>query len=347
MDDKINLFNNWIKENFKDCWDMPGLAICIFDDEEIIYKKAFGYANIKTKRKLKINDKFCIASCSKSIVCLAITLAVKAKEIPNIWEMTLGNVYHNTNISTDYSNVLVKNLATHTSGITDFNDCPKKMLPITKYENIVGFESRKIVSKILLGEPAHYKPGSKFKYSNIGYGILAGIVEKYTGEDYTNIVEKYIFKPLKIKANYKIYYTGDGYAEGHKYDGLIKNAEYKPLGKNEHVNPTYEEPSGEIYLSIGDSAKYLQEYLKASKNKSSIMTKSIYKNQINPFMENYGLGWINKNNEIITHSGGYFNTYTQYAIYLKKSLGIVININANSGYIKYTINNKFEEIFIN
>ena len=66
-----------------------------------------------------------------------------------------------------------------------------------------------------------------------------------------------------------------------------------------------------------------------------------------PFMEKYGLGWINKNNEIITHSGSWFNTGTNYIIYLKKSLGIVININADSDYILYTISNKFEEIFIN
>ena len=63
-----------------------------------------------------------------------------------------------------------------------------------------------------------------------------------------------------------------------KYDSSIKNTEHEPLGKNEHVNPTYEEPAGEIYLSVGDSTKYLQEYLKASKNKSLIMTKLIYEN---------------------------------------------------------------------
>lgn len=328
--------------------DIPGLAICIFDDNKIIYKKVFGYANIKTQRKLKINDKFCIASCSKSFLCLAITLAIKAKEIPNIWEMTLGEIY-GTIVSKDYSDVLVKNLATHTSGITDFNDCPKKISKIKKYENIIGINSRKIVSNILLSELAHYKPGSKFKYSNIGYGILAGIVEKYTGQDYTNIIEKYICKPLKLKPDYKIYYTGNGYVEGHKYDSSIKNAEHKPLGKSEHVNPTYEEPAGEIYLSVGDSTKYLQEYLKASQNKSLIMTKSIYENQIKGFMENYGLGWGNKNNsnEKISHNGSYFNMLTQYSLYPKKSLGIVINTNSLEYYVPMQINNKFEEIFIN
>ena len=175
---------------------------------------------------------------------------------------------------------------------------------------------------------------------------MGAIVEKYIEQDYTSIIEKYIFEPLKIKANYKSYYTGDGYAEGHLNKVILRNDEYRPLGKNEHVKWTYEEPSGELYLNIVDSSKYLQEYLKASKNDGLIMTKSIYKNQTRAFLEKYGLGWTNTDNKKISHGGAWFETGTQYSIYPKKSLGIVININCYCSLLKI-INNKFEEIFIN
>lgn len=346
MDIKIKLFDEWIKNNFKNCWNIPGLAICIFDDNNILYKKVLGDANFKTKRKLKINDKFCIASCSKSFVCLAITLAIKAKEIPNIWLMTLGDVFGNE-IHEDFKDVPVKYLASHTSGITDFDNCPKKS-QLKKYENIKGIDSRIIISKILLNQPAHYKPGNKFEYSNIGYGILAGIVEKFIKKDYIYIIDKYICNPLKLKPDYKIYYTGEGYAEGHKYDPMILNSTFEPLKKKEHINPTYEEPSGEIYLSVSDSAKYLQEYLKASLGQSSIMTKSIYNNQIKPCIDGYAFGLINHDNgKKITHSGAYFFTSTTYTIFPKKLIGIVMNYNAcYPNAAGKCIFGKFNEIFI-
>ena len=130
MNNKIKEFNEYIRDNFKNCWDVPGLAICIFDDNKILFKKAFGYANVP-----------------------------------------------------------VTYLACHTSGITDwFNNCPKKRLVLKKYEDMEGIESRKKVTKIILSQPPHYNPGSKYEYSNIAYGILGGIVEKYTGESYNNII---------------------------------------------------------------------------------------------------------------------------------------------------------------
>jgi D-alanyl-D-alanine carboxypeptidase len=351
MNNKIKEFNEYIRDNFKNCWDVPGLAICIFDDNKIIYKKAFGYANTKTKRKLKVSDKFCIASCTKSIVCLAISLAIKNKEIPDIWKMTIGDVYSDTIDCKNYANVPVTYLACHTSGITDwFNNCPKKRLVLKKYEDMEGIESRKKVTKIILSQPPHYNPGSKYEYSNIAYGILGGIVEKYTGESYNNIIEKYIFEPLKIKADNDVYHLGDGYAEGHvNYMAMgFRDGEFTPLGKNEYVNPAFDHPSGVMYLSISDSAKYLQEYLKASKNNSSIMTKSIYKNQIKEIMNKYGLGWkIIKTDEHIYHGGAFFYATTRFAIYPKKSLGIVININTYESPLFNIINDKFYKLFVN
>ena len=64
-------------------------------------------------------------------------------------------------------------------------------------------------------------------------------------------------------------------------------------------------------------------------------------------MNKYGLGWkIIKTDEHIYHGGGYFYTNSRFAIYPKKSLGIVININTENP-LYFTINKKFEEIFIN
>ena len=93
MENKYKKLDEFLKDNIKNCWDIPGLAIAIFDSNEILYKYKTGYADLKTKKKLKFSDKFCIASCSKSILCATIQSLIVKKEIPNIWDMTLDKVW--------------------------------------------------------------------------------------------------------------------------------------------------------------------------------------------------------------------------------------------------------------
>ena len=143
LDVKLKEFDKFIKYNFKNCWNIPGLAISVFNDENILFQQALGYANMKTKRKLKITDKFCIASCAKSMLCLAITIAIKKQVLPNIWNMTLSEVYND--IHDGYKNVPIKYLASYCSGITDFNNCPK--LKKNYYQNMKIWKEFKVVKK--------------------------------------------------------------------------------------------------------------------------------------------------------------------------------------------------------
>ena len=258
---QIATFDRFIKKQLSDCLYVPGMAVSLFNSDEIIYKNIFGYANVENKRKLKFTDKFCIGSCSKSIFCLAITLAINNEEIPNIWEMNIGDIFKK--IHSDHKNVPIKYLASHTSGINDFHDCSKKnKMLVNKFGQIEGMKSRNLVAKYILNLPSLYIAGTKRQYSNVGYGILGAIIEKLTKQKYIKLIEKYIFKSLCIESMYPNYSTGIGFADGHGMSGLLDNYKFVPLKKLEHI--LYEEPAGSIYINILDSTKYLQQYLNIS-----------------------------------------------------------------------------------
>jgi len=207
-----------------------------------------------------------------------------------------------------------------------------------------GIQSRKKVAKKLLDRKPNYEPGSKFVYSNIGYGILGSIVEKFLNKSYDKIIDEHIFYDLDIKADYKLYYTDIGYAEGHKNnDLLVKEVELTPLKQNEHINPRFIEPAGEVYINISDSVKYLQQYLCAYYNKKSLFNKQIYDEQTKPIIDIYALGWTNTGT-VLKHTGSYFCTDTGYKIYMDNNIGIVININSYQ-FIAKTITDKFIELF--
>src|SRR3990167_11098260 len=57
--------------------DLAGLQICIRKKGEILLSKAYGVANLKTKRPLKTSDLFHIASHSKSFTSCAVLQLVE------------------------------------------------------------------------------------------------------------------------------------------------------------------------------------------------------------------------------------------------------------------------------
>ena len=44
-------FDKFINNSLKDCWNIPGLGIIIFDSKDILYKQISGYSNLKNKKK--------------------------------------------------------------------------------------------------------------------------------------------------------------------------------------------------------------------------------------------------------------------------------------------------------
>lgn len=337
----ISYFDSWFRNKIRSCWDIPGISVVVFNADKILYSNVVGYANLKDKRKLKLTDKFCIASCSKSILCLAISIAIKNKKIPDIWNMKMGDIFDE--IHPEFADCPIKYLANHTSGVSDMSHCPKIAKEVEQFANLPGTKSRKLISKYILTTKPAYPPNSKWEYSNIGYGILGHIVEKLSKMDYGQFIDKYVFDILNIKAKYKKYYLGRGFAEGHKIDMSLKNAKYEPLKKGEHINPGYEEPAGEIYINPLDFAKYAQQYLLAYKNRG-IFDRKIYKLLTKNNKQNYGLG-IKNFDKSIEHSGAYFCTKSQFKIYPKNNIGIVINVNCYTFNFREIVE-KFEELFI-
>jgi CubicO group peptidase (beta-lactamase class C family) len=349
MDKKsIKKFEKFIKKSIKEEWNIPGMAIAIFNSNKILYTFVSGYSNLKTKKKLKLSDKFCIASCSKSMICSAIASLIEKKEIPNIWNMTFEEIW-SKNIHPDLKKVKVKQLALHNSGIDSPNDNVEFTNNIKKYyqiekklEKLDGKAARKQLANIVLKMKPLYKPGSKFEYSNWGYGILGAIIEKITNKHYAEIIDEEIMKPLNIDANYEKIFYGKDFVRGHYsvwWDKKLKN-ELIPIKKNQFVNPLLEAPAGETWMSILDCAKYCQFYLKILNNEKSILKKSTVKKLTKINFEDYGYGWFINNRNHVYHAGSYFHTTTHFHLIPEKNIGIVLSVNTNF-YHKWQIIKEF------
>lgn len=178
-------------------------SVLVAKNGKMIFTKEYGYADFKKKSKLDKNSSFQLASVSKQFTATAIMILAERGMID------LDD--HITKYYTDfpYEKITVRQLLNHTSGLPKYFWLAEHKW--NKDHTPVNSEMLDLLSEHNL--PLFFRPGRVFDYSNTGYFVLASLVEKVTGEDYGNFLEKNIFKPLDMKNSFVYRFETDSIGE--------------------------------------------------------------------------------------------------------------------------------------
>jgi CubicO group peptidase (beta-lactamase class C family) len=174
-------FDKLLSEQFKT--NETGATALVSRNGRVIYKKAFGMANIELDVPMQPDHVFKIASITKQFTAVAILQLMEQGK--------LGLQDSITKFIPDYpqgNKITVEHLLTHTSGIPNNTDMPDYMerIDVTPTEMIGHFKNL----------PLKFTPGAGWSYSNNGYFLLGYIIEKITGKTYGEYLETHFFKPL-------------------------------------------------------------------------------------------------------------------------------------------------------
>jgi len=129
------------------------------------YSKAYGFQNVNTKARLKLNDQFEIMSNTKQITAV---LLLKEAEQGRVDLQSSIKKYLPSLTQSWADSVTVHQLLNHTHGITD------------------------------LEKPLLFKPGSDFKYGNLSNILLGKIIENVSHKTYTELANQ-LFQQLGMK----------------------------------------------------------------------------------------------------------------------------------------------------
>jgi CubicO group peptidase (beta-lactamase class C family) len=88
--------------------------------------------------------------------------------------------------------IKIRHLLTHSSGLVDYED----LIPASQTRQVLDIDCMRLMGKT---DHLYFEPGSDYRYSNTGYALLALIVEKISGEDFSSYLQRHIFRPLKMK----------------------------------------------------------------------------------------------------------------------------------------------------
>jgi len=163
----------------------------IANNKKIIAEKSLGFSDLDKKKELKKNTLFTIASISKTFTATAI-LQLKQKG-----KLNLDDTVQKYLPNFPYSNVTVKHLLNHTSGLTDFYNLFDSLM--VHYPEKLITNSDIIPILIENKTPLSSLPGERWEYNNVNYCILALIIEKISGQSFSEYIKQNIFKPAKMK----------------------------------------------------------------------------------------------------------------------------------------------------
>jgi len=149
-----------------------------------------------------------------------------------------------------------------------------------------------------LARPLASAPGKSFEYSNAGYGLLAAIIEKVSGQTYEQYLQENLFKPAGM--NHTGYRLPQWQAEKVARWYVGERANGSPLGRPFPNWTTL--GSGEVLSTTSDMFKWHQA-LAGETVLSAAAKKKLY----TPVFRNYAYGWDVVQSPyglLITHDGG-------------------------------------------
>lgn len=175
--------------------NIPGVSIAVFRDGRIDWARAWGLADVASKRKVNSNTRFQAASISKPVATVAALALVSRKRLSldddvnaslKSWKVPLNEF-------TSAGPVTLRRLLTHSAGTT-----------VSGFRGYAKGEEVPTLVQVLDGvKPANSAPvrvdvpvGSRWRYSGGGFSLVQLLVEDETGKPFAQAARELVLQPF-------------------------------------------------------------------------------------------------------------------------------------------------------
>ena len=156
-------------------------AVLIVKNKKILLNQGYGWANQKSKSRVKNNTKFYIASITKQFTASAILKLQEQGKLSIADSITKFF----KDVPPDKQAITIHHLLSHTAGLAQNYAAD-------------GIENRDAAIKSILTQSLKNPVGEKFGYTNDDYNLLAAIVEIVSGQTYEKFLRKNLLIPARM-----------------------------------------------------------------------------------------------------------------------------------------------------
>jgi CubicO group peptidase (beta-lactamase class C family) len=307
-------------------------SILVAKNGEIIYERYSGYKRLENKKEaVDTHTAFHLASVSKTFTAMAIL---------KLWQEKSLDI--NDEVSKylpgfPFAGTTIKMLLSHRSGLLNYVhfmdrsgwDKKKYLTNNDVFQYIVNHKT----------EVQSAQPGKHFEYSNTNFALLALIIEKVSGESYSDYLTKTFFQPLQMQDTYVFNLSNLPTAmESYKRNGRPYRMEY--------LDAVYGDKN--VFSTVRDLLKWDQalsngRLFTQTTLVSAYMPYSFEK----PGKRNYGLGWrmllMPNGKKLIYHNGWWHGNRTAFIRMLDENATIIAL--SNNDYTKVYSSKKLCDLF--
>ncbi|WP_197442149.1 serine hydrolase [Thalassoglobus polymorphus] len=186
---------------------VPGLAVAVTNNGQLMHARGYGYADIAAKEKVQPTSLFRIASLSKPITAVAILQLVEQGKLSlddKVFEVLDQYEEHIESAEDKFDSrqrdITIRHLLQHRGG-WDRGKSFDAMFQSVRFAKQVGVPapaSSEDVIVAMFSQQLDFAPGQRYSYSNFGYCLLGRVIEKVTGQGYEVHVKQHVLAPLGI-----------------------------------------------------------------------------------------------------------------------------------------------------
>src|SRR5512140_1405658 len=250
-----------ILDSLRYALDLPALAGAIMTDTGVVDAEAVGCRRYAGPANVTSNDRFLLGSCAKSFT--AVLLGVLVDEGKVQWTTTLPEIFpeYASTMRPEYRSVNLLRLLSHGAGfIRDPDVALQSTSPRGRRTEVVAWA---------LSQPPAV-PSGQYLYSNVGFIIAGAAAEKLADGTYEDLLMARVLLPLGL--------TTAGFGamgtEGMEDQPLQHTPSHGPIvaTPDAHMPDIHNPAGGDLYMSVGDWARYCQWVLACEAGRPSLLS---------------------------------------------------------------------------
>ena len=318
------LFSAWMEGQIA-YRGLPGIVVGVVSDQQLVWAKGFGFADVKAKIPMTPETKFRMASHSKLFAAIAIMQLREdgklrlddpvEKYLPWFKAAPAGD---------DDGPITVEQLLSHSSGLQrEAGD------HWVSYE----FPTEEQLKRLYADRRAAFAPSVRWKYSNLAYAVAGMVTEQVSGQKWADYVDHNIFGPLGMTSS----------SVDKKVSGLtVPYGRRMPDGTREvlpFVDARGMAAATGVTSNLMDMAKFVSaNFRRGPRGGAQVVSSGSWRemHRVRSVEENWqsgsGLGYdISRiNNRTWTgHGGGYPGNTTMTLLQMEDKVGVIVLTNTN------------------
>src|SRR2546423_1649560 len=166
---------------------LPSLVVAVAGGDAIIWEPGFGWAARETRVRATEHTLYALASITKPMTTTGLMVLAERGRLD--FDRPANDYLGDAQLQARGGGppATLRHLANHTAGLathyqTFYADEPDRPPPLDETIRRYG----------LLFDP----PGERFRYSNLGYGVLGHVIARAAGQAYPDFMREEVFLPL-------------------------------------------------------------------------------------------------------------------------------------------------------